>query len=461
MRTTLDQPTRNAVESFVTDWMNDDGVPCASLALVDGDDVVYADGFGARNVADNRPATSETLYGIGSITKSFTALAVQQLASDDRLSVRDPVGEYVDRYADVAGDPVTVRELLTHSSGFPSDGSAVTLITQLMGTEAAGAPVAGESDFDRVLAGAAGERVTDEDRFFYYNSGYTVLGEIVEAVSGQSYESYVEDHILDPLNMSRSTFDREAFEAAEDRMTPYYRDDDGLHEGAFPFDETVYAPGGLLSSVDELANYLRTNMSGGEFDGTRIVDEAALAEMHDPVSTRRVSLDGDEQRYGYGWMVSGLLEDRLVGHGGSIGVSNAYVGFLEEANIGVALCCATSPDTHPMTVGPAVLALLAGEDPAETVTHYGLDEKLEAVAGDYESYRGVHEASVERLAGGLRIERGTKLGTEELVAFPETGDPDDLRFYAVTGDGSRLSVEFERTPDGMELYLERWRLHRE
>ncbi|WP_224271025.1 serine hydrolase [Haloprofundus salinisoli] len=458
---TIDRTTCAAVESFVIDWMDDNGIPGASLALVKGDELVYADGFGARDVSENLPSTSDTLYGIGSITKSFTALAIQQLAEDGELELTDPISEYVDRYTDAPGDPISIHQLLTHTSGLPSDGSAAVLIARLMGAGEVASPITSDSDFSRHLWGALEERLTDEDEhFFYYNSGYTVLGEVVESITGKSYEKYVQEQILEPLGMTRSTFDSDSFEKQEDRMTPYFHGEGGLETGSFPFDETIYAPGGLLSSVTEMSNYLRMNMNGGEFEGNHLLSSENLAELHEPASTRLQYLNGETQRYGCGWMISDLVGDRLIGHGGSIGVCTAYLGFLEEAAVGVVLQCSTSPKVHPMNVGPAILAIVQGEDPTNAVPQFGLDTKLDAVTGDYESYRGITTATVDRVSGGLTVEYGSGRATQKLLVLPESTDPTDFEFYTVTPDGSRTPVRFEQTTDSMEMFVDRWRLHR-
>lgn len=115
------------IEALVTDWLHDEGVPGVSLAVVDEDGELYAEGFGARDIASNAPATPDTLYGMGSISKSVTALAVIQLAKAGALSVEDPVNEYVDHYEPAPGDPITIVELLTHTSGMPATALGTTL----------------------------------------------------------------------------------------------------------------------------------------------------------------------------------------------------------------------------------------------------------------------------------------------------------------------------------------------
>lgn len=447
----------------MTDWLTEASVPGAAVAVVDEDGTRYAEGFGARDLASNTPATADTLFGIGSCTKSFTAAAVCRLVERGDLSLDDEPAEYVDRYADVAGEPVTLRDLLTHASGFPSDGMAVALIQRYMGVDPCEVPVSGEADFGRYVAGASDDRVTDREPFFYYNSGYTVLGEVVEAVTGQSFADAVADLVFEPLGMARTTFDRKAFEADDDAMTPYYPGENGSTEGEFPFDRNVEAPGGIVSSVTELATYLRCQLRGGEVDGARLFDEATVEEMHDHHTTRQTRIDGVEQGYGYGWMVEEYLGDRMVGHGGSVGVSTAWQGFLEDAGLGVVVLCNTTADPHPMHVGPAILAILEGQDPREVEPHYALSAKLSGLTGSYQSYRGLMTGEVERSGGTLTLSLSTGGDPETKPLFPESLDPDEKAFYSVGVDGARTEVRFERHEDGdgghYDLFVERWRLH--
>jgi CubicO group peptidase (beta-lactamase class C family) len=454
------ETTRAEIETFVTDWMEREGVPGASVALVDADGPTMAAGFGARDLDTNDPVTPETLMGVGSVTKSVTALAVMRLVEAGELSVEDRVAEYVPHYQDT---DVTVRDLLTHSSGMPSDGSAVVLIARLAGIDPVEVPMSGSTDFERHVRAAAPERMTDKERFFYYNSGYTVLGEIIEALTGEDFPDHVTDTVLAPLGMTRSTFDRETFQADPNTMTAYHRATGETTESAFPFDDLIYAPGGLLSSVAELSTYLRLQMGEGATDGTRLLSAERTRESHTPVTTRRTSLDGTEQEYAYGWMVSDFLDDTLVGHGGSITVSTCYVGFLKESGVGVAVLSETQPAAHPMVLGPALLALTQGVDPAEAVPHFGLARKADAVTGEYRSYRGVMDATVEDRGGSLELTLSTPVGDQSVPLFPETTDPTDYRYYTVDGLGDRVRAEFISregpSGDGFDLLFERWRLH--
>lgn len=453
----LSEQTLDRVETFIDDSLVDGDIPGMSLAIVTNDGHSYSKGFGASNLAENTPMTSDTLYGIGSCTKSFTALGIVQLAEQGALDISDPVSEYFPVYADAPGDSITIHDLLCHGSGMPSDATAVALITRSVTGESTPAPLSSTDDFKRHIESSVDTRVVDEaEPFYYYNSGYTVLGEIIEAVSGTGYREYIRETVFDPLDMERSTFDMDAFEGTDDAMTGYYQDEDGLTEGEFPHDRIIDAPGGLLSSVTEMANYLRMQMNGGTLGGERLISEDALSSMHEPYTSRETYLDGTAQEYGYGWMLQEFLGDRLIEHGGTITVSTGYVGFLEEAGIGVAIGANTASEVHPMYVGPAVLAILLGDSPS-SVPFFALREKIDRVSGTYESHRGLVEAEVEPAGGTATL----SMLEQEFSLHPTASNPDELIFETVTAAGARVPVEFR--PDGeggLNLHFQRWRLER-
>ena len=483
MTDSLSPEQRREVETFVSEWVREEGVPGASVAVVDGPDLAYAEGFGARDRETNAPATPETLYGVGSCTKSVTAMAIMQLAEAGELSVEDPVADYLPHLADVPGDPVTLHDLLSHTSGMPSDGNLSALITRLTGRGEGDSdlPMSTDADFRRHVETAASERLTDRDRFFYYNTGYTLLGEVVEEVSGQSYVEYVAENVHEPLGMERSCFAREAFEAEADRMTPYTREegDDGDEpeavEGDLAFDERLYAPGGMISSVTEMANYVRAyvDASGGAdgseeaqgdepgtFDGAAVLSPESVARMTRPHATRDDYLDGRSREYGYGLASTEFLDDSLVSHSGMMGTTTAWFGYLADAGLGVVVACNTAPPKRPSAVGKAVLALLRGADPHETVASYALDRKAEPLVGEYASHREVRTATVERWGSGLKITADDPGWSAEYRVFPENLDPDDHRYYTVTDDGKRVPVEFLVDGDDVSLLVQRWRLNK-
>jgi CubicO group peptidase (beta-lactamase class C family) len=452
MATTFPTDWRTAVDSFVTDWLSDQRIPGAALAVVDNDSLVYAEGYGARDLDTNAPATVDTLYGVASVTKSFTALSILQQVERTALDLADPVTDYLSFYDDLA-DPPTIHELLCHSSGMPSDGTSVALIARLTGEASVEVPLSSENDLQRHIAGTLDDRA-ETDRFFYYNTGYTVLGKLVAVLDGRPFPQYIDEEILDPLDMTRSHIAPASLGQFDDVMTPYRTENDDRVETTFPV-KGVGAAGGLLTSVTDLSNYLSF-----QFDGTsELISPDLLDEAHTAHATRQTYLDGTEQGYGYGWMTRPFLGDTLIEHGGSLGVSTAYVGYLDDADVGVAIACNDAPEIHPQFVGPAVLATLYGEDPADATRFYALREKAAHVAGTYESHRGIQTATITPTGSRIEVTLETALSEDTFEAYPDSTDIDDLVYYTIKPSGARVPLEFT-DDDGLALRYQRWHLNR-
>jgi CubicO group peptidase (beta-lactamase class C family) len=454
-------------EGLIADAMMRDHVPGLSLAVVKDGKVVYGRGFGARRFKDNAPATPNTLYGVGSCTKSFTALAIMQLMEQGKLSVHDPVKEHLPEFkVGKEENPITIHHLLTHSSGMPDLGGADVEIVRHLGVDEKWVPFSSFEDLMLHVNGAKDEVAAEPGkRFFYLNEGYELLGMIVERISQIRYEHYVRDRILRPLKMSRSTFVREEFEKDSDVMTPYFMDKkDGsvvATPTVHPIDRLSYADGGLVSSVIELTNYLIANMSHGVFEGTNLLDSALLQEMHKPhVQANFASLFG-KMWYGYGWhMEDGFFGHMLVGHSGSTGVSSANLSFVPDLNIGVIYACNVGGYGSMALIPPVVLAFLMGKDPLKEIPVFEIEKKMAMLVGEYAGYKGILKVSIVRKSGLLFMEVKEKLGEQSLPLIPESDKLESLRFYTPM-EGTRTPVEFVVDASGkVDLYIERYRFHK-
>lgn len=456
----LSKPYREEIERFVTEWTDEDTAGIG-LAVATGDGIVYADGFGTRSLSGDEPATEATLFGFGSCTKSVTAVAIAQLAERGELAVTDPVNDYVSHLAGAPGDPITIRELLTHTSGMPGDWSVKPLMAGDDHEAHFDVIISDDEDFRRHVEGSLDQRVTDRDTFFYYNSGYTILGKVVEAVSGDEYSDYVRTNVLEPLGMDRSTFSEEDFRAANDRMPVEFDYEGHSIRSVFPFEPLLHPPGGLLSSPTEMANYTRMFVGDGSVDGTSVLSSRRLEEMTTPVSTFGTRIDGRDIGYGYGLQIEDFLGDTLIGHGGSITISNAWFGYLDDAGVGVAIARSTAPsttfDVEPSSLGPGVLSILQDEAPTESVLHFRLLDALERVTGEYTSYRDIGSATVEREGGMLALSRGGFHGRDGRCLKPERVTGDLLVCSTTRESGLEHEVRFELGGENVEFFYERSR----
>lgn len=452
----LSEESREKLEDYIAKTMARVRIPGLSIALVKDGEVIYARGFGARNLENDIPTTPDTLYGIGSCTKSFTALAIMQLVEQGKLDVQDPVNKYLSLKLGYEEHPITIHHLMSHSSGVPSLGMAGILISKMTGRPQHWIPMSDMEDFLLHINGASEEVVTRPgERYFYFNSGFTLLGKIVERVSGMKYEDYIKEKILKPLKMKRSTFLKEDFEKDPDTMTAYRKNQDGpVTATIHPFHKLIYAPGGLLSSVMECSNYLTANIDGGIFEGERIIDKSLLEEMHKIHIGTGKNFFGI-RGYGYGWGIQeNFFGHKLIAHSGSTGVSSAQLAFIPDEKIGVAIAANIGSSASPQVP----LALLLGKDPEKNLPFLEIEKKLSMLEGKYEAYKKLNKVSVVRRGSLLYLVRGQDETGTPLI--PESDSMEDLKFY-IYGVGAKTLVEFEVDPEGrVHLYLDRWYLHK-
>lgn len=459
---------REFVEEIAPVLMRRWKIPGFSIAMVRDGEVLYAEGFGARDVEESLPATPNTLYGIGSCTKSFVALAIMQLVERGKMSLDDPVGSYIPLKIGFPGKPITVRHLLTHSSGIPSLGTSTIALHRGIGIDT-WVPWGGVSDFYRHINGAGEEIAADPgERFFYFNAGYRMLGHIVQEVSGTRFDEYIRENILKPLGMNRTTLLKAEFMRDPDRMTPHRRDKEGEPlPTEFPYPNVadnpefafIAAAGGIVSSVKELTNYLTMSINRGAFEGVELLSAELMEEMQRIHLDRSPNLYG-RYGYGYGWGVTeNFLGTRMVSHGGSILVSTAYLAFIPEEGIGVAMASNAAGFPYA-TVAEGVFAALMGRDPEKAIPALRIRRKMEMLSGTYETYRGLSRVEVVSKAGLLYLVQKDPLSNITAPLIPEDDWLETGGFY-IWSEGVKQPVEFvTESPEKIDLYVERNRYHK-
>lgn len=453
-RTRLSAATKREIETFLDEGRVEHDVPGLSVAVLDADGVLHAAGLGARDIESRTPATPDTRYSIASVTKVFTAVATLQLVAREDLALEDPIADYVEFWRDVPGDPITVAELLCHSSGMPSD--YVFERELLFSDTPPASPVVTREDDVRHANGGADRRIPDPEWYMYNARGYQILGEIVTEVTGRPFGDYVAEEIFAPLGMDRSQVGYgELAELGEDTATGYVIEDGVPEPNSHDLNAEIRPPhsgGGILSSAVDLAAFCRCLLNDGELDGTRILPSDLVDAMCSHQAPTQRTVDGDEIGCGYGPRIRTFLDGTLADHTGtSPGIGRAYVGILPEKGLGVTLGTNTS-DVPIGVLGKGVLAIAAGAEPGEVVPSLSLDGKLEAVSGTYEGYRGGLMVSVSPADSGSHLEvTYHDYPGWSFPAFPESTARDDYTFYSVREGGLRNPVTFQETTDGMEM----------
>src|SRR6266700_1734761 len=260
-------PDLTRIDAYVSEQMQADHIPGVALGLVHNDQVVHLRGFGEASQS-GRAVTPHTPFILASVSKSFTALAIMQLVEGGKVKLDAPVQRYLRWYrvADPAASArITLRHLLYHTSGIPSSACSTEQVTMTL------------EQFVRSLGTVVLERAVGS-HYNYCSANYDVLGLIVQTVSGQSYATYVQQHIFAPLQMHDSFASEQ--EARHDGLARGYR---WLFGVPVPFDhyEAFAVPAGfLVSSAEDMTHYLVAQMNGGRFGSAPALSSAGIANLH-------------------------------------------------------------------------------------------------------------------------------------------------------------------------------------
>ncbi len=427
-------------------------IPGLSIAIIDSGETIYTRGFGFSDLARGMQATPRTLYGIGSVTKSITALAVMQLVEQGKIRLDDPVEKYVPLKFRPFDVPVTIHHLLTHSSGVPDLGYASAFLNSVLGYDNSWLPLSNAEDVITFMHDANDWAVAKPgERFFYLNEGYVLLGHIIQKLTGLTYEKYVQERILRPLRMDRTFFSKADVEKDNDKATAYITDKDGKQIPSF-FPYGISSDAGLISSVVDLSNYLCMCLSKGEFEGKRLVNPKTLESMEQPHVLAPIEIFGKES-YGYGWGITPYFYgSKLVSHSGSVRVYTAWVGYLPDKKFGVA-SFSNSIGGLESSIGLYALSELIGQDP-ETLPFLKADRILSKLEGQYEAYKGTIRIVVKAAGGILYIESKDKYNEQRVPLTPEKLEEDRATFYVIAG-GVRSTWLFEIGDKKIELIGER------
>jgi len=320
----LDDTTTAKIDAIVEKAMTDFPTPGFELCIVKDGDVVYSKGFGLADVAENRAATPQTLNLQASISKSMTAAAIMRLAEQGLIDLDAPVTDYLPYFtmADDRYPAITVRMLLSHRSGMPDSPANWTepLDPALNPLEQAVRDLA-----EMELLFAPGEG------WSYSSYGYSVLGAIIAAVTGESYESYMVEQWLAPLGMTQSTFVTEDVDP-DAQMTGYVSDEAGkATPTGVACDGRDASACTLWSNCEDMAKYAQFLLNEGEVGGNVLLQSAAVEAMWTPVSeTGWAEMNGPHyglplQAYGLGWVLGEADGHRLVGHPGGIDGYNSQI----------------------------------------------------------------------------------------------------------------------------------------
>lgn len=432
-----------ALDKQLHDKCKQANIPGMALVVAKEGKPIFEKYYGYRDVEKKLEVTKDTVFGVASITKSFATLAIMQLADQGKLNVQDAVTKWLPEFKlpeTSYNDQVTIHHLMTHTSGLPGlpavhqarahsikndpDGEylfgdipnltesrvkTVDDLLQLLGT------------LDYSLLGPPGHA------FNYSNECFALLQAIIERASGKTFLEYMDTYILQPLNMTHSTFLTDELKDMV-RVTELYaltQDDkkEVFHSPEWWDVGDIYSNGSLKASVMDLINYLEVYRLNGTVNGQTIASEESVKQMMMPQA-----IAPNDNKYGYGLQIHDRFGQRLVGHGGGIKGVSSNMLICQEHDLTVAVLTNIAKVDAEGLAMTAIKYVLGREEEAVKESHY------EMAKDDLERYVGLYK-SLEGNSFDVRIEdKKLKLDVDHNTLVIDPIEKDVFR----TQDGKKI-----------------------
>ncbi|QEK11223.1 beta-lactamase family protein [Crassaminicella thermophila] len=322
-------------EAFIEKMMFYYDIPGLAIGITKQNEIVYAKGFGVMNIKSNDPVTEETIFHMASITKTFVAAAVMQLVEKGKVDLNKPVVEYLPyfRLKDNRYKEITILQMLSHTSGIPD-------CTDYCWEK----PEYDEDALERYVRSIEDISLLYEPgtKFYYSNIAYEVLGDLVSKVSGESFETYVINNILIPLEMKNSTLltiEREPKLLA----SPHIKNEEKkvVVSKVYPYNR-VHAPSSTLTSnILDICKWSIANLNRGELDGVRILKE----DSYDVLWKKVANIKPNEEDIGISWFIRNYSKYKMVGHEGRDIGFRTSLGLIPKKYISV--CVLANIDSAP------------------------------------------------------------------------------------------------------------------
>jgi len=319
-----------------------------AVAIVEGDKIIYAKGFGYKDYENKIPVDANTLFAIGSSTKAFTSSILGVLRADDKLSFNDNPRQYItdlEFFNDDMNNNIIIKDLMRHSTGLPRhDWSWYLFPTHNK-----------DSLIQRIKYQ---EPFTGIRQQWYYNNfGFLAQGIIAEKITGKSWEENINDLFFKPIGMSRSNTSIEEMKSASNASLGYELKKDGKISKMDYYDIAGMSPAGSInSSVNDMSKWLITWINKGKFNDKEIIPETYVNEAISSQMVLSGRIPDDEfpdmhlANYGYGWIISSYRGHYRVEHGGNIDGFSANVAFFPTDSIGVVVLANQNGSAVPTLV---------------------------------------------------------------------------------------------------------------
>ncbi len=390
------------LDEYIHDNMEYFKVPGLSIAIVKDDRLIFAKGYGTREIGQTKNVDDNTLFAIGSISKSTTAIALAMLEDEGKLSWNDKVIQHLPDFK--MYDPwvtieITITDLLTHRSGLRS---------------VSGGTIWYGSDFSRE---EVVHRLRDlkpissfRSDYAYQNVMYVVAGQIIPSITRKSWDEFIRERLITPLRMNRTTTTMAELSAQQNVAKPHILKNSEIIVIPHRDYDNIGPAASIYSSAQDMAQYVRCLLNNGEFEGKRLFSTDNAKEMFGPQMTIPVSEYSSEMRrrqpqyraYGFGWFIEDYQGQKIIRHSGGVDGMRALVAMVPDENLGFVIL--TNQEEYRMyyTVFYKLLDHFLGfpEYPWDQVFQKSLDspseDKLPKISNtqmslNLEEYSGVYQ----------------------------------------------------------------------
>ena len=352
--------------------------PGFAVAIVEGDKIIYAKGFGYADYENKVAADANTLFAIGSSTKAFTSSLLGLLRGDDKISFNDNPRKHVPElefYNDDMNNGIIIKDLMRHTTGLPRHDGAWYFFPSY--------------DKDSLIQRLKyHEPFTGLRQKWYYNNfGFLLQGVITEKLSGKSWEENIEEKFFKPLGMNRSKTTISGMKESSNKAYGYTLDADRNIEKTDYYDIAGMSPAGSInSSVNDMSQWLITWINKGKYKDQQIIPEDYIKEAMSSQAVVASGVPSDELpnvhfvNYGYGWFLHSYKGHYMVEHGGNIDGFSASVGFYPSDKIGVVVLANQNGSAVPSLVRNTVADYMLNVEKTEWAKKHkeDLEEALEA-----------------------------------------------------------------------------------
>ncbi len=414
-------------DEYATKAMADWEVPGMAVAVVKDDKLVFAKGYGVKKHGEATPVDERTIFAIGSSSKAFTAATLAILVDEGKIKWDDPVSQYLpdfQLYDPYVTRELRIRDLLTHRSGLER-GDLLWYGTTMSRDEILRRT--------RYLKPSWSLR----SQFGYQNIMYLAAGQVVEKVSGISWDEFAKKRIFEPLGMSASSTSIKTFKPGDNVSTPHGKMGEKVEPIAWRDIDNIAPAGSINSNVLDVVQWMRLQLGKGTVDGKKIFSPAVASEMHAPQTIIRLDAPypilypkAHFFNYGMGWFLSDFKGRKLVEHGGAIDGMRAEVAMVPEENLGI-----------------VILTNMNGSVISMPLVYRIIDAYIKESQTDYSSdllkaYKPLLEAgtAAEKKAEAERV-MGTK-PTFELAKYAGTYKNDLYGDAKVEMEGGQLRISF-------------------